>query len=187
MQVTSGFFFWVYKCLKCVFMNLIIITLSKKKKCIDIFVWNMAKCIAVEGAWILFDSDVNFTIRLVYFYIFHLFSCFVSSDLRQDMLTLQMIRLMENLWKKEGLDLRWDPLFSSCLMLWKREELVFKLNPADSALRCQDDPIRLPVHREQNGAHRGREELRHDRQHPEEQQQQRGHRCLQQGRLAQLA
>lgn len=31
MQVTSGFFFWVYKCLKCVFMNLIIITLSKKE------------------------------------------------------------------------------------------------------------------------------------------------------------
>lgn len=27
-------------------------------------------------------------------------------DLRQDMLTLQMIQLMENMWKKEGLDLR---------------------------------------------------------------------------------
>lgn len=31
---------------------------------------------------------------------------FLISDLRQDMLTLQMIQLMENLWKKEGLDLR---------------------------------------------------------------------------------
>lgn len=31
---------------------------------------------------------------------------FIILDLRQDMLTLQMIQLMENLWKKEGLDLR---------------------------------------------------------------------------------
>lgn len=31
------------------------------------------------------------------------------SDLRQDMLTLQMIQLMDILWKKEGLDLRWVP------------------------------------------------------------------------------
>lgn len=31
-------------------------------------------------------------------------------DLRQDMLTLQMIQLMENLWKKEGLDLRYSQL-----------------------------------------------------------------------------
>uniref|UniRef100_A0A3Q1J7B1 phosphatidylinositol-4,5-bisphosphate 3-kinase n=1 Tax=Anabas testudineus TaxID=64144 RepID=A0A3Q1J7B1_ANATE len=29
-----------------------------------------------------------------------------GDDLRQDMLTIQMIQLMENLWKKEGLDLR---------------------------------------------------------------------------------
>lgn len=31
----------------------------------------------------------------------------LPSDLRQDMLTLQMIQLMENLWKKEDLDLRY--------------------------------------------------------------------------------
>lgn len=40
-----------------------------------------------------------------------------SLDLRQDMLSLQMIQLMENLWKKEGLDLRYSG--SSCLqLLW---------------------------------------------------------------------
>lgn len=32
--------------------------------------------------------------------------CFLFSDLRQDMLTLQILRLMDILWKEANLDLR---------------------------------------------------------------------------------
>jgi phosphatidylinositol-4,5-bisphosphate 3-kinase len=49
--------------------------------------------------WIVFENDDTYGDDI--YLIFK-----NGDDLRQDMLTLQMIRIMDKLWKKEGLDLR---------------------------------------------------------------------------------
>lgn len=124
--------------------------------------------------------------------IYHFLSLPSSStrvDLRQDMLTLQMIQLMENLWKKEGLDLRYEPHAELFIQGWcqgfQHISLLLLLNSLSSAR--QDDPVRVSVHGEQDGSDRGGEERGHHRQHPAGQQQQCGHGGLQQGRPPQLA
>lgn len=58
----------------------------------------------------------HFTLKLRFFLNIWIFFHSSPSDLRQDMLTLQMIQLMENLWKREGLDLRYSG--SSCLLFY---------------------------------------------------------------------
>lgn len=50
--------------------------------------------------WIVFENDDPYGDDI--YVIFK-----NGDDLRQDMLTLQMIRIMDKLWKKEGLDLRY--------------------------------------------------------------------------------
>lgn len=53
-------------------------------------------------------------------------------DLRQDMLTLQMIQLMDVLWKREGLDLRFVSLTSAKLLhLHKVENNVDHIRHVD--------------------------------------------------------
>uniref|UniRef100_H3DCH7 phosphatidylinositol-4,5-bisphosphate 3-kinase n=1 Tax=Tetraodon nigroviridis TaxID=99883 RepID=H3DCH7_TETNG len=56
-------------------------------------------------------------------------------DLRQDMLTLQMIRLMENLWKKEGLDLRMIPY--GCLSTGDKMGLIEVVKNSDTIANIQ--------------------------------------------------
>uniref|UniRef100_A0A3Q2QGT0 Phosphatidylinositol-4,5-bisphosphate 3-kinase, catalytic subunit delta n=1 Tax=Fundulus heteroclitus TaxID=8078 RepID=A0A3Q2QGT0_FUNHE len=58
-----------------------------------------------------------------------------GDDLRQDMLTLQMIRLMENLWKKEGLDLRMIPY--CCLSTGNKMGLIEVVKNADTIANIQ--------------------------------------------------
>ena len=45
-----------------------------------------------------------------------------GDDLRQDMLTLQMIRIMDQMWKEEGLDFRMTPY--KCVSLAKNVGLI---------------------------------------------------------------
>jgi phosphatidylinositol-4,5-bisphosphate 3-kinase len=49
--------------------------------------------------WLVFENNDPFGDD-IYLILKH------GDDLRQDMLTLQMLRIMDKLWKKEGLDLR---------------------------------------------------------------------------------
>ncbi|XP_037540167.1 phosphatidylinositol 4,5-bisphosphate 3-kinase catalytic subunit delta isoform isoform X2 [Nematolebias whitei] len=58
-----------------------------------------------------------------------------GDDLRQDMLTLQMIQLMENLWKKEGLDLRMIPY--GCLSTGNKTGLIEIVKNSDTIANIQ--------------------------------------------------
>ncbi|KAM4611149.1 phosphatidylinositol 4,5-bisphosphate 3-kinase catalytic subunit delta isoform 2-T2 [Polymixia lowei] len=58
-----------------------------------------------------------------------------GDDLRQDMLTLQMIQLMENLWKKEGLDLRMIPY--GCLSTGNKTGLIEVVKNSDTIANIQ--------------------------------------------------
>ncbi|XP_020362013.1 phosphatidylinositol 4,5-bisphosphate 3-kinase catalytic subunit delta isoform isoform X1 [Oncorhynchus kisutch] len=58
-----------------------------------------------------------------------------GDDLRQDMLTLQMIQLMEILWKKEGLDLRMIPY--GCLSTGNKTGLIEVVKNSDTIANIQ--------------------------------------------------
>ncbi|XP_036387952.1 phosphatidylinositol 4,5-bisphosphate 3-kinase catalytic subunit delta isoform [Megalops cyprinoides] len=58
-----------------------------------------------------------------------------GDDLRQDMLTLQMIQLMEVLWKKEGLDLRMIPY--GCLSTGNKTGLIEVVKNSDTIANIQ--------------------------------------------------
>ncbi|CAG9819182.1 unnamed protein product [Phaedon cochleariae] len=60
-----------------------------------------------------------------------------GDDLRQDMLTLQMIKLMDRLWKREGLDLRMNPY--GCISLEHRVGMIEVVLNADTIANIQKE------------------------------------------------
>ncbi|GIY91475.1 phosphatidylinositol 4,5-bisphosphate 3-kinase catalytic subunit beta isoform [Caerostris extrusa] len=60
-----------------------------------------------------------------------------GDDLRQDMLTLQMIRIMDRLWKDEGLDLRMIPY--RCMATGNRVGLIEVVPDADTIANIQKE------------------------------------------------
>lgn len=60
-----------------------------------------------------------------------------GDDLRQDMLTLQMVRIMDRLWKEEGLDLRMIPYH--CLATGDKVGLIEVVPDADTIANIQKE------------------------------------------------
>lgn len=61
-------------------------------------------------------------------------SCDIS-DLRQDMLTLQVIRIMDQVWQEEGLDLRMTPY--SCLATGKDVGMIEVVRSSQTVMAIQ--------------------------------------------------
>lgn len=60
-----------------------------------------------------------------------------GDDLRQDMLTLQMLKIMDRLWKQEGLDLRMTPY--GCISLENRVGMIEVVLNADTIANIQKE------------------------------------------------
>ncbi|KAL1502865.1 hypothetical protein ABEB36_007943 [Hypothenemus hampei] len=60
-----------------------------------------------------------------------------GDDLRQDMLTLQMLKIMDRLWKKEGLDLRLNPY--NCISLEHRVGMIEVVLNAETIANIQKE------------------------------------------------
>ncbi|KAL1462919.1 hypothetical protein WDU94_014720 [Cyamophila willieti] len=80
--------------------------------------------------WIVFENDDAYgdDIYIIFKY---------GDDLRQDMLTLQMIRVMDRLWKKAGLDLRMNPY--GCISTDNRVGLIEVVLNAETIANIQKE------------------------------------------------
>lgn len=60
-----------------------------------------------------------------------------GDDLRQDMLTLQMLRIMDRIWKRDGLDLRMNPY--NCISLEHRVGMIEVVLNAETIANIQKE------------------------------------------------
>lgn len=94
----------------------------------------MEKCRVMDSKmrplWVVFENDDVYgdDIYIIFKY---------GDDLRQDMLTLQMIRIMDRLWKNEGLDLRMNPY--GCISTDNRVGLIEVVLNAETIANIQKE------------------------------------------------
>uniref|UniRef100_A0A8C5PFU7 Phosphatidylinositol 4,5-bisphosphate 3-kinase catalytic subunit delta isoform n=1 Tax=Leptobrachium leishanense TaxID=445787 RepID=A0A8C5PFU7_9ANUR len=82
----------------------------------------------MKPLWIVYNNDVSGGSRVGIMFK-------NGDDLRQDMLTLQMIKLMDLLWKREGLDLRVTPY--GCLSTGDKTGLIEVVMHSDTIANIQ--------------------------------------------------
>ncbi|XP_075459685.1 phosphatidylinositol 4,5-bisphosphate 3-kinase catalytic subunit delta isoform [Ascaphus truei] len=82
----------------------------------------------MKPLWVVYNNDLSGGSRVGIIFK-------NGDDLRQDMLTLQMIRLMDILWKQEGLDLRMTPY--GCLSTGDKTGLIEVVMQSDTIANIQ--------------------------------------------------
>ncbi|KAG8568347.1 hypothetical protein GDO81_013964 [Engystomops pustulosus] len=93
--------------------------------CVDLCTFMESK---MKPLWIVYNNDLMGGSRVGIIFK-------NGDDLRQDMLTLQMIKLMDVLWKKEGLDLRVTPY--GCLSTGDKTGLIEVVMHSDTIANIQ--------------------------------------------------
>ena len=87
------------------------------------------------------------------------FGLYISVDLRQDMLTLQVMRIMDSIWKKEGLDFLLN--LYNCLPMGKNVGNIITLSLSNPSPLDWHDPSGKAL-----------EDIRRDRHHARYQREQ---------------
>ncbi|XP_030764150.1 phosphatidylinositol 4,5-bisphosphate 3-kinase catalytic subunit delta isoform-like [Sitophilus oryzae] len=92
----------------------------------------------MKPLWIVYESsDKEFVDDDIYIIFKN------GDDLRQDMLTLQMIKIMDKLWRSEGLDLRMNPY--NCISLEHRVGMIEVVLNAETIANIQKEKSFTPT------------------------------------------